>query len=127
MKEGYPLILVFYMDRELMQSQVMPSIATSINDAIALREANAMAFFVPTDGKERIECINPIALKKTDMKKINKIVKDLVKNFDMGQGADEGKNDSANEVDITSTASTITHTQLSTDKSEPSYSVENDE
>ena len=98
--KGYPLMLVFYMDRQLMQSEVMGQIASSINDAISLREANAMAFFVPTDGEERIECINPVMLEKADMEKINGIVQDLVKNFDIGQGADDGKNDPANEVEI---------------------------
>tara|TARA_R110000782_G_scaffold146802_1_gene239523 strand:- start:163 stop:504 length:342 start_codon:yes stop_codon:yes gene_type:complete len=96
---GYPLMLVFYMDRQLMQSEVMGQIASSINDAISMRDANAMAFFVPTEGEERIECINPIMVKDADMKKINKIVEDLTKNFDIGQGADEGKNDPANEVE----------------------------
>jgi len=90
---NYPLILVFYMDRELIASPVMGQIAASINDAIAEREANAMAFFVPTDGVERIQCINPMMVKKADMERINKIVEDLTKNFDIGQGADDGKND----------------------------------
>ncbi len=93
MENGYPLMLVFYMDRELMASDVMGQIAMSINDAIAQREANAMAFFVPTDGEERIECINPMQVAPADMERINKIVEDLTKNFDIGQGADNGKND----------------------------------
>jgi len=101
MKEkGYPLILVFYMDRELLASEVMGQIATSINDAIVEREANAMAFFVPTDGEERIECINPMMVQEADMERINKIVEDLTKNFDIGQGADEGKDKPENEVDV---------------------------
>lgn len=86
-------MLVFYMDRELIASEVMGQIAMSINDAIAQREANAMAFFVPTDGEERIECINPMQVAPADMERINKIVEDLTKNFDIGQGADKGKND----------------------------------
>ena len=93
MEKGYPLMLVFYMDRELIASEVMGQIAMSIDDAIAQREANAMAFFVPTDGEERIECINPMQVSPADMERINKIVEDLTKNFDIGQGADDGKND----------------------------------
>ena len=99
-KKGYPLILVFYMDRELMQTEMMGQIAVSINDAIARRDANAMAFFVPTDGIERIECINPIMVKDADMEQVNKLVQDLTKNFDIGQGADEGKDDPANEIEL---------------------------
>lgn len=100
LEKGYPLMLVFYMDRELMQSEVMGQIGASINDALALREANAMAFFVPTDGEERIECINPVMVKEADMEKVYKIVEDLTKNFDIGQGADDGKNDPENEIDV---------------------------
>jgi len=101
MKEkGYPLMLVFYMDRELLASEVMGQIAMSINDAIAEREANAMAFFVPTDGEERIECINPVQVAEAEMKKINSIVKDLTKNFDIGQGADKGKDNEVNDIII---------------------------
>lgn len=99
-KYGYPLVLVFYMDRELMASEVMGHIATSINDAISLRDANAMAFFVPTDGEERIECVNPVMVKEADMKAINKIIEDLTNNFDIGKGADKGKNDPDNIVEI---------------------------
>lgn len=95
---NFPLILVFYMDRALLASDVMGQIAMSINDAIALREANAMAFFVPTDGVERIECINPIMVKEADMERINKIVEDLTKNFDIGQGADKGKLDNDDDT-----------------------------
>lgn len=93
-------MLVFYMDRELMQSEMMKPIANSINDAIAERQANVMAFFVPTEGEERIECINPIMVKDAEMERINKIVEDLTKNFDIGQGADEGKNNPENEIDV---------------------------
>jgi hypothetical protein len=92
-EKGYPLMLVFYMDRALLASEVMGQIAASINDAIVEREANAMAFFVPTDGEERIECINPMMVQEADMGRINKIVEDLTKNFDIGQGADKGKMD----------------------------------
>lgn len=91
--KNWPLVLVFYMDRALLASEVMGQIAASINDAIVEREANAMAFFVPTDGEERIECINPMLVEPADMERINKIVEDLTKNFDIGQGADEGKID----------------------------------
>ena len=96
----YPLMLVFYMDRELMGTEMMGNIAMGINDAIVQKDANAMAFFVPTDGEERIECINPMMVQEAEMSKINKIVEDIKKGFDIGQGADKGKNDPENEVSI---------------------------
>lgn len=77
------------MDRELMKQQdIMAHISQGINNAIAEREANAMAFFLPTDGPERMECINPIHTSKKQAKKINKMIEEVRKSFDIGQGAD---------------------------------------
>ncbi len=82
MKEkGYPLVLVFYMDRALLASEVMGQIAASINDAIVEREANAMTFFVPTDGEERIEQISYVNNEVVDMDNINKLVNDIKESF----------------------------------------------
>lgn len=99
--KGYPLMLVFYLDREMMMnSDIIQPFANSVNDALAQRNANAMAFFIPTDGEERIECINPIQVAEADMEKINTMVEDIRKNFDIGQGADEGKNDESSEIEL---------------------------
>jgi hypothetical protein len=84
--ESHPLILVFYLDRELMMNpKIMAPYAQSVNDVIAARKANMMAFFLPTDDKERIECINPIQIKPADMSKINDVINEIAKNFDVGQ------------------------------------------
>lgn len=92
MDKGYPLMLVFYLDRELMQNKnIMGPVAEHIDRTLASKEANAIAFFMPTDGVERIECINPVTLPEADLEKIYKIVDDLKKNFDIGQGADDEK------------------------------------
>lgn len=101
MEKGYPLIIVMYLDREMMMNpDIIKPFAESVNDALTQRQANAMAFFLPTDGEERIECINPVQVAEADMEKINKIVEDLTKNFDVGQGADDGKADDINEVEL---------------------------
>lgn len=90
MKENYPLILVFYLDRELMMTQgVVQQFAESVNQALATRNANAMAFFLPTDGEERVECINPIMVKESDMEAINRMVEDIKNNFSIGVSEDE--------------------------------------
>jgi hypothetical protein len=82
---SYPLILVFYLDEDLMKNKnIIKPFAESVNDAIAKRQANAMAFFIPTKGEERVECINPIMVKETDMESINKMVEDIKKNFSIG-------------------------------------------
>lgn len=100
--QSYPLILVFYLDRELMSNQeIMAPFAEHINQTIALREANAMAFFLPTDGEERIECINPVQMEPAKMKKIMRMLDQISENFlDIGQGADDGKDNSDNEIEI---------------------------
>lgn len=90
MDKGYPLILVFYLDREMMTNrEIIVPFTESVNNALAIREANAMAFFLPTDGPERIECINPLTVPDEKIEEVNKIIEDLKKNFDIGQGADE--------------------------------------
>ena len=100
--QQYPLILVFYLDGELMSNaEIMRPFAEHINQTIAVREANAMAFFLPTDGEERIECINPIQMEPAKMDKVMRMLDQISENFlDIGQGADDGKGDTDNEVEI---------------------------
>lgn len=100
MDKGYPLVLVFYLDREMMMvPEIIHPYTETVNNAIAKREANAIAFFLPTDGEERIECINPTIVDKADMERVNKMIDDIAKNFDVGQGADDGKNDPESTVE----------------------------
>ena len=85
MEKGYPLILVFYLDRELMQNpQIIKPFYEMVNTMIAQKEANVLAFFLPTDGEERIECINPVTVNEADMVKINKLVEDIKQSFSIG-------------------------------------------
>lgn len=94
----HPLILVFYLDKELMQErEIINAFAESVNDAIALREANAMAFFLPSNGSERVECINPVLATAEQKEKIDRLISEVSKSFDIGQGADEGVNEGVNE------------------------------
>jgi hypothetical protein len=91
---NHPLILVFYLDRELMsQKSIMVNYADYVNQLILEKGANIMAFFLPTDGEERVECLNPVQIEKTKMDKIMKMIDEISRNFlDIGQGADDGKN-----------------------------------
>ena len=101
MKEGYPLLIVFYLDKEMMMNpDIIKPFADSVNSALAQRKANALAFFLPTEGEERVECINPVQVKDADMEKIYQMVEDIKKNFDVGQGADEGKDNPENEIEL---------------------------
>lgn len=96
--ENQPLILVFYLDRDMMNNpRIIQPFADSVNNILAQKDANAMAFFLPTDENERIECINPKLIEPVEMEKINVIINDLVKNFDMGPKDDETYIDEPND------------------------------
>jgi len=85
MKNHHPLIIVFYLDAELMANpKIIKPFADSVNDALANRKANAIAFFIPTKGEERVECINPVMVKEADMAEINKMVEDIKASFSVG-------------------------------------------
>jgi hypothetical protein len=86
MKENYPLIIVFYLDAEMMQvKEIIQPFADSVNTMLAHKNANAMAFFIPTKGQERVECINPSIVAEADMAKINAMVEDIKKSFAIGE------------------------------------------
>ena len=61
MSKEQPLILVFYMDRAtLSQQDIMKIISNEVKKVLDVKEVNAITFFVPTEDKERVECINPV-------------------------------------------------------------------
>lgn len=81
----HPLILVIYLDRELMSnSQIMQPFTEYVNDMIETKNANVMAFFLPTNGEERIECINPVLMSEPDMEKINLMIEEIKTQFSVG-------------------------------------------
>lgn len=90
METNYPLYLVFYIDRETMQNpEIIRPYVNSINDILHEKNANTIAIFLPTDGEERVECINPVVVPEVDMANINQIIQDVIKNFDIGQMRDK--------------------------------------
>lgn len=94
MKESYPLIIVFYLDAEMMQvKEIIQPFADSVNTMLAHKNANAMAFFIPTKGQERVECINPSIVAEADMVKINEMVEDIKKSFAIGADVDVADED----------------------------------
>lgn len=95
--KNYPLIIVFYLDAEMMRvREIIEPFANSVNDMLAAKKANALAFFMPTKGEERVECINPLIMKEADMEKVNQIIEDLKKSFDIA-----AKMDSISDSEIT--------------------------
>lgn len=83
MKTEHPLIIVFYMDRDMMASDFMPHYVESVNQMIADKKLNMLAFFIPcAEGEqERLECINPIIVDENEMTKITKLVSDIKNQF----------------------------------------------
>lgn len=78
----HPLIIVFYLNTDMMkQANIIQPFAESVNQMLMHKEANALAFFIPTEGEERIECINPVVMKEEDMTKVYKIIEDLQASF----------------------------------------------
>ena len=82
MEKQYSLIIVFYLDAEMMKvKDIIQPFAESVNQMLIHKDANALAFFIPTKGEERVECINPVIVKEADMEKVNKIIEDIQKSF----------------------------------------------
>ncbi len=81
----HPLVLVFYLDRELMRTpEIIGAFSESVNNMIAAKKLNMVCFFMPTDGEERIECINPVLTTPDEKEKINNLIKEIEKNFSIG-------------------------------------------
>lgn len=92
---NYPMVLVFYLDLEMMkQTEIITPFVEGVNNMLHQKNANALAFFLPTTGEEKVECINPIMIKEADMDKINTIIEDIKTNFSIA--AEMG----LNEVEI---------------------------
>lgn len=86
----HPLVLVFYLDREMMKNhEILKAFAESINHMINYKDMNAIALFIPTDGEERVECINPVVVPKLEMEKVTKIIEDISKQFSVGNKLDD--------------------------------------
>ncbi len=84
-KNEHPLVLVFYLDRDLMQNpEIVKAFAESINQLINVKQLNALALFMPTDGEERVECINPVVATDEQMSNISKLIEDIKKQFSVG-------------------------------------------
>ncbi len=80
-----PLILVVYIDADMMSNgEMIQPFVESVNDMIAEKNANVMAFFLPTKGEDRIECLNPTMLKEQDLEKVEKMIEDIKTSFSIG-------------------------------------------
>lgn len=85
MGKEHPLIIIFYLDSEMMKiKDIIQPFVESVNNMIKQKESNVMAFFLPTKGEERVECINPKIVGEADMDKIYKMIEDIKETFSIG-------------------------------------------
>lgn len=85
MSKEQPMVIVVYMDRYVMtDEESMKLISREIQLAFEEKGGNTVTLFVPTDGTERIECINPVIATEEQIERINKLIEDVEKSFDLG-------------------------------------------
>lgn len=79
-----PTVFVFYLDREVLKNpEIRGGFASSVNTVFSQKHFNAIAFFMPTDTEERIECINPKLVPEDEYAKVVKMLEECQKLFDM--------------------------------------------
>ena len=83
-EKGYPLVIVFYLNKEMMANpQIINPYVNSINYIIEQKEANASALFMPTDGEDRVEVLNPVLLHESKEEEYKKLIADIKSKFDI--------------------------------------------
>lgn len=83
-EKGYPLVIVFYLNKEMMANpQIINPYVNSINYIIEQKEANAIALFMPTDGEDRVEVLNPVLLHESKEEEYKKLIADIKSKFDI--------------------------------------------
>ena len=85
-KTDEPLILVFYLDAGVFAEQEMvKAYSENVKNYFDENGDNVRLFFMPTEGEERIECINPTYLTdKTEIDKLNELTEKLEEMFQVG-------------------------------------------
>jgi hypothetical protein len=63
------------------RKEIISDMAKSVEALINSRNYHCMSFFLPTDGEERVECINPVLLDGEKYKEVDKLIEDLKNNF----------------------------------------------
>jgi hypothetical protein len=80
-----PLILVFYLDRNLWTNhEMLASYGENVKRYLENNGDEVRIFFLPTDDKEEIKCINPVHIGDTDMEKIYQLIEDISEKFQIG-------------------------------------------
>lgn len=74
-----PLFLVFYLSRDLFTNkQLVAAYGDNVKKYLDDKGDNVRLFFMPTDGEEKIVCINPLYIEtKDEYDKINTLIEEL--------------------------------------------------
>jgi hypothetical protein len=81
-----PLILVFYLQRHLFENREMiETYGESVRKYLENKGDDVRLFFLPTDDKEEIKCVNPVYIDDNDeLDKLNDIIEDISNKFQVG-------------------------------------------
>jgi len=81
-----PLILVFYLDKSTFgERELIKSYGENVKRYLDEKGDNVRLFFMPTEGEERIVCINPIYIEdKKEFEKLDNLVHQLEEQFQIG-------------------------------------------
>lgn len=74
-----PLFLVFYLSKDLFaNSELVAEYGENVKRYLDEKGDNVRLFFMPTDGEEKIVCINPLYINtKDEYNKIDSLIKEL--------------------------------------------------
>tara|TARA_Y100001972_G_scaffold49313_1_gene60566 strand:+ start:228 stop:692 length:465 start_codon:yes stop_codon:yes gene_type:complete len=74
-----PLFLVFYLSRDLFTNkELVATYGENVKKYLDEKGDNVRLFFMPTDGEEKIVCINPLYIDtKDEYNKIDSLIKEL--------------------------------------------------
>ena len=81
-----PLILVFYLEKSLFSNtDMIRNYGENVKNYLENRGDDVRLFFMPTEGKEEIKCINPVYIDESeDIQKLNDLISDLENKFQVG-------------------------------------------
>tara|TARA_B100001287_G_scaffold276827_1_gene289826 strand:+ start:3514 stop:3978 length:465 start_codon:yes stop_codon:yes gene_type:complete len=74
-----PLFLVFYLSRDLFTNkELVAAYGENVKKYLDEKGDNVRLFFMPTDGEEKIECINPLYINsRKEYNKIDNLINEL--------------------------------------------------
>ena len=85
-KKDEALILVFYLDQSnFAQQDLLKAYSENVKRYFDENGDNVRLFFIPTNGQEKIECINPVYLTdRSEIDKLNDLTSKLEEMFQVG-------------------------------------------